>query len=112
MHAVKVRIGRGSVPRSSRRVVNDAVAILRDTMIEAGKTYLSRVPIEVEVTFGDTWAEKYTRPAATLRSRETISRHADNISRYAQITRSEPVVPAAFLAIYHRSTRFDQRALL
>ncbi|MGA2225933.1 MAG: DNA polymerase [Syntrophobacteraceae bacterium] len=36
----------------------DAAAILRATMIEAGKTYLSRVPIVVEVTIGDTWAEK------------------------------------------------------
>lgn len=37
---------------------NAAAAILRDRMIEAGKVYLSRVPVEVEVTIGDTWAEK------------------------------------------------------
>ena len=37
---------------------NDAAVILRATMIEAGKVYLCRVPIEVEVTIGDTWAEK------------------------------------------------------
>jgi len=27
-------------------------------MIEAGKAYLSKVPVEVEVTIGETWAEK------------------------------------------------------
>jgi len=27
-------------------------------MIEAGKSYLSKVPVEVEVTIGETWAEK------------------------------------------------------
>jgi DNA polymerase I-like protein with 3'-5' exonuclease and polymerase domains len=37
---------------------DDAAAILRATMIEAGKTYLSRVPVEVQVTIGNTWAEK------------------------------------------------------
>jgi DNA polymerase I len=37
---------------------NDAAAILRETMIEAGKAYLCKVPVEVEVTVGDTWAEK------------------------------------------------------
>lgn len=37
---------------------NDAAVILRETMIEAGKTYLSRVPVEVEDTIGETWAEK------------------------------------------------------
>jgi DNA polymerase I-like protein with 3'-5' exonuclease and polymerase domains len=35
-----------------------AAAILRDTMIEAGKVYLCRVPFEVEDTIGETWAEK------------------------------------------------------
>jgi DNA polymerase I-like protein with 3'-5' exonuclease and polymerase domains len=40
------------------RLANDAAAILRDTMIEAGKVYLCRVPVEVEVTIGETWAEK------------------------------------------------------
>jgi len=38
------------------RLANDA--ILKGTMIQAGKAYVSRVPIEVEVTIGDTWAEK------------------------------------------------------
>ncbi|MGA3118162.1 MAG: DNA polymerase [Syntrophobacteraceae bacterium] len=37
---------------------NDAAAILERTMIEAGKAYLSKVPVEVEVTIGETWAEK------------------------------------------------------
>jgi DNA polymerase I-like protein with 3'-5' exonuclease and polymerase domains len=32
--------------------------ILKETMIQAGKAYLSKVPIEVEVTVADTWAEK------------------------------------------------------
>jgi len=38
--------------------VKDAAAILKETMIEAGKAYLSKVPVEVEVTVGETWAEK------------------------------------------------------
>ena len=37
---------------------NDAAVILKETMIEAGKAYLSKVPVEVEVTIGETWAEK------------------------------------------------------
>jgi DNA polymerase I-like protein with 3'-5' exonuclease and polymerase domains len=37
---------------------NDAAVILKETMIDAGKAFLSRVPVEVEVTIGDTWAEK------------------------------------------------------
>ncbi|MGA2404409.1 MAG: DNA polymerase [Syntrophobacteraceae bacterium] len=32
--------------------------ILKETMIQAGKAYLSGVPVEVEVTIGGTWAEK------------------------------------------------------
>jgi hypothetical protein len=43
-------------------LANDAAAILRETMIQAGKVYLSGVPVEVEVTIGDTWAEKWTSP--------------------------------------------------
>jgi len=43
---------------------NDAAVILRQTMIEAGEAYLSRVPVEVEVTIGETWAEKLTKPAS------------------------------------------------
>jgi len=40
------------------RLAGEVAAILRETMIEAGKAYLSKVPIEVEVTIGKTWAEK------------------------------------------------------
>jgi DNA polymerase-1 len=32
--------------------------ILKETMIQAGKAYLSKVPVEVEVTVADNWAEK------------------------------------------------------
>jgi len=39
-------------------VAREAAVILNETMIEAGKAYLVRVPVEVEVTIGDTWAEK------------------------------------------------------
>jgi DNA polymerase I-like protein with 3'-5' exonuclease and polymerase domains len=40
------------------KMANDAAAILQETMIEAGKAYLSKIPVEVEVTIGETWAEK------------------------------------------------------
>jgi hypothetical protein len=39
-------------------MANDAAAILRETIIQAGKAYLSRVPVEVEVTVANIWAEK------------------------------------------------------
>jgi len=39
-------------------VADDAAAILKETMIQAGRAYLSKVPVEVEVTIGETWAEK------------------------------------------------------
>ena len=39
-------------------VPREAAVILEETMIQAGKAYLARVPVEVEVTIGDTWAEK------------------------------------------------------
>jgi len=39
-------------------MANDAAAILKETMIQAGKAYLGKVPVEVEVTIGETWAEK------------------------------------------------------
>ena len=35
-----------------------ASATLRATMIRAGKGYLGNVPVELEVTAGDTWAVK------------------------------------------------------
>jgi len=40
------------------RLAGEAAVILKKTMIQAGKAYLSKVPVEVEVTIGDTWAEK------------------------------------------------------
>jgi DNA polymerase I-like protein with 3'-5' exonuclease and polymerase domains len=39
-------------------LTGEAVVILKETMIQAGKAYLSRVPFEVEVTIADRWAEK------------------------------------------------------
>jgi hypothetical protein len=32
--------------------------ILKETVIQAGEAHLARVPVEVEVTIADTWAEK------------------------------------------------------
>ena len=40
------------------KMAKEVAAILKETMIEAGKTYLGRVPVEVELTIGETWAEK------------------------------------------------------
>jgi len=37
---------------------SDAATILEGTMIKAGEAYLVRVPVEVEVAIGETWAEK------------------------------------------------------
>ena len=37
---------------------NDAAGILKGTMIEAGRVFLLKVPVEVDVSIGDTWAEK------------------------------------------------------
>ena len=48
----------------AERMAEDAAEILRKTMIEAREDYLSRVPVEVEVTIGETWAEKLTEPAS------------------------------------------------
>jgi DNA polymerase I-like protein with 3'-5' exonuclease and polymerase domains len=42
------------------KIANDAAAILKETMIDAREAYLSKVPVEVEVTIGGTWAEKHT----------------------------------------------------
>jgi DNA polymerase-1 len=41
-------------------MAREAVVILKETMIQAGKAYLGTVPVEVEVTIADTWAEKQT----------------------------------------------------
>ena len=46
------------------KMADDAAVILRETMIQAGKAYLFKVPVEVEVTIGETWAEKWTKPAS------------------------------------------------
>ena len=40
------------------KVPGEAAVILKETMTQAGKAYLSKVPVEVEVTIGDSWAEK------------------------------------------------------
>ena len=42
----------------AEEMTDEAAMILKATMIEAGKAYLAKVPIEVEVTIGETWAEK------------------------------------------------------
>ena len=39
-------------------MADDAAEILRETMTEAGKAFWARVPIEVEVTIVESWAEK------------------------------------------------------
>jgi DNA polymerase I-like protein with 3'-5' exonuclease and polymerase domains len=36
----------------------EAAVILKETMIQAGKAYISKVPVEVEVIVADNWAEK------------------------------------------------------
>jgi DNA polymerase-1 len=41
-----------------RKMAGEAGAILKESMIHAGEAYLSRVPIEVEVTSADNWADK------------------------------------------------------
>jgi DNA polymerase-1 len=46
------------------KMADDAAVILRKTMILASEAYLFKVPVEVEVTIGDTWAEKQTTPAS------------------------------------------------
>jgi DNA polymerase I-like protein with 3'-5' exonuclease and polymerase domains len=35
----------------------DAARILKETMIEAGEYYLKKVPVEVEVSTGSSWAD-------------------------------------------------------
>jgi len=36
----------------------EVAVISKESMIQAGKAYLSKVPVEVDVTIGRTWAEK------------------------------------------------------
>ena len=45
-------------------MADDATAILKETMIEAGKAYLAGVPVEVAAAIGETWAEKQAKPAS------------------------------------------------
>jgi DNA polymerase I-like protein with 3'-5' exonuclease and polymerase domains len=40
------------------KTANNAAVILRETMIEAGTAFLFGVPVEGEITIGETWAEK------------------------------------------------------
>jgi DNA polymerase I-like protein with 3'-5' exonuclease and polymerase domains len=40
------------------KVPGEAAVILKETMIQACKAYLGRVPVEVEVAIGETWADK------------------------------------------------------
>jgi len=40
------------------RVAGEVAVIQKKTMIQAGKAYLSKVTIELEVTVADNWAEK------------------------------------------------------
>ena len=40
------------------RLAGEVAVILTETMIQVEKAYLGRVPVEVEVTIGQTWAEK------------------------------------------------------
>jgi DNA polymerase I-like protein with 3'-5' exonuclease and polymerase domains len=40
------------------KIAGEVAVILKETMIQAGKAYLGKVPVEVEVTIGETWAEK------------------------------------------------------
>jgi DNA polymerase I-like protein with 3'-5' exonuclease and polymerase domains len=42
----------------SEEVAEEAAVILKETMVQSGKVYLSKVPVEVEVTVADNWAEK------------------------------------------------------
>ncbi|MGO9553547.1 MAG: DNA polymerase [Syntrophobacteraceae bacterium] len=44
-------------------MANDSAEILRKIVIQAGKAYLIRVPVEVEVAIGETWAENKKNPA-------------------------------------------------
>jgi len=40
------------------KMAGEVAVIHKETMIQAGKAYLGQVPIEVEVTVADNWAEK------------------------------------------------------
>ena len=40
------------------RLAGEVAVILKETMIQTGKAHLSKVPVEVEVTVANNWAEK------------------------------------------------------
>jgi len=40
------------------RLAGEVAMILKETMIQAGRAYLGKVPVEVEAAIGETWAEK------------------------------------------------------
>lgn len=50
----------------SAKMADDTAAILPETMIEAAKDYLSRVPVEVAIDTGDTWAGQNVNKAWSL----------------------------------------------
>jgi DNA polymerase I-like protein with 3'-5' exonuclease and polymerase domains len=39
-------------------LAGEVAVILKETIIQTGKAYLGKVPVEVEVTIAETWAEK------------------------------------------------------
>jgi hypothetical protein len=39
-------------------LAREAAVMLKETIILAGKAYLDKVPVEMEVTVAKTWAEK------------------------------------------------------
>ena len=47
------------------KLAGEVAVILKETMIQAGKAYLGKVPIDVEVGIGDHWTKKQTMPAST-----------------------------------------------
>ena len=40
------------------KMAGEVAVILEETKIQAERAYISKVPVEVEVTIGETWAEK------------------------------------------------------
>jgi hypothetical protein len=38
--------------------IHDMLNVLRETMMESGEAYLSKIPVEVDVASGETRAEK------------------------------------------------------
>jgi DNA polymerase I-like protein with 3'-5' exonuclease and polymerase domains len=42
----------------SEEVAGEVAVILKETMVQAGKAHLSKVPVVVEAAIAETWAEK------------------------------------------------------